>query len=169
MPSLGRWQAPKCAPISSTPSARAMGDDDAWGRPLPFLVFLCAMLIIPPRYASFQHLGRSSLPRSNHGTNEERRKIVACCMSSGPPHLFPHSGRIADIAQNCCRYRVLQKALDCKEEEVCLLTGSELLQVDPATTLVNKHASHVSNEASIPASIFDQESKVVTNLILIII
>jgi hypothetical protein len=60
-----------------------------------------------------------------------------------------HSGRIADIAQNSCRYRVLQKALDCKEEEVCLLTGSELLQVDPATTLVNKHASHVSNKVRV--------------------
>ncbi|KAJ7693286.1 hypothetical protein B0H14DRAFT_3175309 [Mycena olivaceomarginata] len=31
-------------------------------------------------------------------------------------------------------------------EEVCLLTGLELLRVDPATTLVNKHASDVSNK-----------------------
>ncbi|KAJ7791833.1 hypothetical protein B0H14DRAFT_2933994, partial [Mycena olivaceomarginata] len=66
---------------------------------------------------------------------EEHRKIVACMR-----------GRIVDLAPNCCGYCVLQKALDCKEKEVCLLTGSELLRVDPATTLVNKHASHVSNK-----------------------
>ncbi|KAJ7738697.1 hypothetical protein B0H14DRAFT_2991898 [Mycena olivaceomarginata] len=82
---------------------------------------------------------------------EERRKIVACMRyicHLPPPYLFPHGGRIVDLAPNCCGYRVLQKALDCKEEEVCLLTGSELLRVDPATTLVNKHASHVSNKTT---------------------
>ncbi|KAJ7705695.1 hypothetical protein B0H14DRAFT_3027258, partial [Mycena olivaceomarginata] len=68
---------------------------------------------------------------------EERRKIVVC--------MRYHSGRIIDLVPNCCGYRVLQKALDCKEE-VCLLSGSEPLQVDPATTLVNKHPSHVSNK-----------------------
>ncbi|KAJ7836467.1 hypothetical protein B0H14DRAFT_3460687 [Mycena olivaceomarginata] len=47
------------------------------------------------------------------------------------------AGRIVDLAPNCCGYPVLQKAPDCKEE---------LLRVDPATTLVNKHASHVSNK-----------------------
>jgi hypothetical protein len=47
-----------------------------------------------------------------------------------------HSGRIVDLAPNCCEYSVLQKALDCKEEEVYLLTDSELLR---ATTLVKKH------------------------------
>jgi hypothetical protein len=54
-----------------------------------------------------------------------------------------HSGHIVDLATNCCGYSLLQKALDCKEEEVCLLIVSELLRGDPATTLVNKHASHL--------------------------
>jgi hypothetical protein len=30
-----------------------------------------------------------------------------------------------------------------------LLAGSELLRVDPATMLVNKHASHVSNKVRV--------------------
>ncbi|KAJ7904929.1 hypothetical protein B0H13DRAFT_2334488 [Mycena leptocephala] len=47
-----------------------------------------------------------------------------------------------DLATNCCGYRVLRRALDC-EEEVCLLIVSELPRGDPATTLVNKHASHM--------------------------
>ncbi|KAJ7791155.1 armadillo-type protein [Mycena olivaceomarginata] len=63
---------------------------------------------------------------------EERCKIVACMR-----------GRIADLPTNCYGYHVLQKALDCKEEEICLLIVSEVLRCDPATTLVNKHASHV--------------------------
>ncbi|KAJ7751025.1 hypothetical protein B0H14DRAFT_2636110 [Mycena olivaceomarginata] len=79
---------------------------------------------------------------------EERRKIVACM----------RSGRIVDLAPNCCGYRVHQKALDCKEEEVCLLTGSELPRIDPATTLVNKHASHVSNKYVAPPLLIDAES-----------
>ncbi|KAF8157629.1 hypothetical protein K438DRAFT_1986420 [Mycena galopus ATCC 62051] len=53
-----------------------------------------------------------------------------------------HNGRIIDLATNCYGYCVLQKTLD-YEEEVCLLIMSELLRGDPATTLVNKHASHV--------------------------
>ncbi|KAJ7857826.1 hypothetical protein B0H14DRAFT_2750443 [Mycena olivaceomarginata] len=87
-----RWQAPKSAPASSTPSARAMGYDDA--------------------------SGSANGPFST---------------ASKPPRALrnAHSGRIVDLALNCCGYRVLQKALDCKEKEVCLLTGSELLRVDP--------------------------------------
>jgi hypothetical protein len=53
-----------------------------------------------------------------------------------------HSGRILDLVTNCYEYQVLQKAFDC-EEEVCFPIVSELLRGDPATTLVNKHASHV--------------------------
>ncbi|KAF7341853.1 ARM repeat-containing protein [Mycena sanguinolenta] len=63
---------------------------------------------------------------------EERRKIVACMR-----------GRVVDLATNCYGCHVLQKALDCEEEEVRLLIVSELLMGDPAQTLVNKHASHV--------------------------
>ena len=51
-------------------------------------------------------------------------------------------GRIVELATNCYGCHVLQKALDC-EEDIRLLIVSELLVGDPATTLVNKHASHV--------------------------
>ncbi|KAJ8503376.1 hypothetical protein ONZ45_g10912 [Pleurotus djamor] len=64
-------------------------------------------------------------------TSEERRKIVACMR-----------GRVVDLATNCYGCHVLQKALDC-EEDIRLLIVSELLLHDPASTLVNKHASHV--------------------------
>ncbi|KAJ7739715.1 armadillo-type protein [Mycena olivaceomarginata] len=63
---------------------------------------------------------------------DERRKIVVFMR-----------GRIVDLATNCYAYYVLQKALECTEEEGFLLIVSELLRGDPATTLVNKHASHV--------------------------
>jgi hypothetical protein len=55
-----------------------------------------------------------------------------------------YSGRalIIDLATNCHGNHVLQKPFDC-EEEVCLLIVSELLWGDPATTVVNKHVSHV--------------------------
>ncbi|KAJ7705855.1 hypothetical protein B0H14DRAFT_3526211 [Mycena olivaceomarginata] len=59
-----------------------------------------------------------------------RRKIVAYMR-----------GRIIDLVTNCCGYHALQNALACKE--VCLLIVSELLWGDPATTLVNEHASYV--------------------------
>ena len=49
---------------------------------------------------------------------------------------------IVELATNCYGCHVLQKALDC-EEDIRLLIVSELLVGDPATTLVNKHASHV--------------------------
>jgi hypothetical protein len=39
-----------------------------------------------------------------------------------------HSGRIVDLATNCYEYHFLQRALDCKEEDVCLLIVSELLR-----------------------------------------
>jgi pumilio RNA-binding family len=52
------------------------------------------------------------------------------------------SGRVVDLATNCYGCHVLQKALDC-EEDLRLLIVSELLLGDPASTLVNKHASHV--------------------------
>jgi hypothetical protein len=60
-----------------------------------------------------------------------------------------HSGRIIDLATNCCGYRVLQRTLDYEEEEVCLLIVSELLRGDPATMLVNKHASHVWSKVGV--------------------
>ncbi|KAJ7460373.1 armadillo-type protein [Mycena galericulata] len=63
---------------------------------------------------------------------EERRKIVACMR-----------GRVVDLATNCYGCHVLQKALDCEEEEVRLLILSELLMGDPAQMPANKHASHV--------------------------
>jgi hypothetical protein len=59
-----------------------------------------------------------------------------------------HSGRIVDLATNCCGYRVLRRALDC-EEEACLLIVSELPRGDPATTLVNKHASHMRSQVRV--------------------
>ncbi|KAH7100135.1 ARM repeat-containing protein [Auriculariales sp. MPI-PUGE-AT-0066] len=62
---------------------------------------------------------------------EERRKLVECM-----------KGRVVDIATNCYGTHVLQKALDC-DDETRLVIVSELLHNDPATTLVNKHASHV--------------------------
>jgi hypothetical protein len=48
-----------------------------------------------------------------------------------------HSGRSVDHATYCYGYYVLQGALDCEEDEVCLLIVSELLRGYPATTLVN--------------------------------
>ncbi|KAJ7738700.1 hypothetical protein B0H14DRAFT_3515971 [Mycena olivaceomarginata] len=118
VPQVPVWQAPKSAPALSTPSARAMGDDDA--------------------------SGSANGPFS---------------AASKPPQALrnAHSGRIVDLAPNCCGYRILQKALDCKKEVVCLLTGSELLRVDPATMLVNKHASHVSNKLLLATSLVDTE------------
>ncbi|KAJ7757312.1 hypothetical protein B0H14DRAFT_3511897 [Mycena olivaceomarginata] len=83
LPSSHRWQAPKSAPASSTPSARAMGDDDALGS------------------ATGPFSAASKLPRALRNA---------------------HSGRIVDLAPNCCGYRVLQKALDCKEEEIAELS-----------------------------------------------
>ncbi|KZV93703.1 ARM repeat-containing protein [Exidia glandulosa HHB12029] len=62
---------------------------------------------------------------------EERRKLVACMR-----------GRVVELACNCYGTHVLQKALDC-DDETRLLIVSELLLKDPATTLINKHASHV--------------------------
>jgi hypothetical protein len=65
-----------------------------------------------------------------------------------------HSSRIVDLTTNCYVYYVLQMALDCKEEEDCLLIMSELLQDSPATTLVNKYASYVSHVWSTARAIF---------------
>jgi hypothetical protein len=53
-----------------------------------------------------------------------------------------HNGRIFNLATNYYGSYVLQQALDCKEE-VCLMIVSELPRGDPATTLLNKYASHV--------------------------
>ncbi|KAJ7809881.1 hypothetical protein B0H13DRAFT_2384954 [Mycena leptocephala] len=95
-------------------------------------------------------LSASSLRYVDHPPRyAKRRKIVACAVCHlPPPFLFPvqismispHSGRIVDLATNCYGYYVIQKALECKEEEDCLLIVSEL--GDPAPTLVGKHASH---------------------------
>ncbi|KAJ7259050.1 hypothetical protein C8J57DRAFT_1643832 [Mycena rebaudengoi] len=57
--------------------------------------------------------------------------------------LRAYAAASSDLATNCHGYYVLQKVLDCKEEEVCMLIVSELLRGVSATTLVNKHASHV--------------------------
>ncbi|KAJ7853202.1 hypothetical protein B0H13DRAFT_2359156 [Mycena leptocephala] len=72
----------------------------------------------PPRYADWRvhaicHLPLLSLP-------------VRILMIS------LHNGRIVDLATNCYGYYVIQKALECKEEEDCLLIVSELLRGDPA-------------------------------------
>jgi len=53
-----------------------------------------------------------------------------------------HRGRVVELSTNCYGCHVLQKALDC-EEDIRLLIVSELLLGDPASTLTNKHASHV--------------------------
>ncbi|KAJ7703824.1 armadillo-type protein [Mycena metata] len=68
---------------------------------------------------------------------EERRQIVACMryVVFLPP-------ATVDFATNCYGYHVLHKALNCKEE-VYILIVPELPRGDPATTLVNEHASHV--------------------------
>ncbi|KAF7371645.1 Gag-Pol polyprotein [Mycena venus] len=87
------------------------------------------MLIIPARYATVQQLG--CLETS---TGPDKHRKIDACMRS----------RIVDLATNCYGCHVLQKALD-REEEDCLLFVSELLCGNPAKTLVNKHASHVSS------------------------
>ncbi|KAJ7925723.1 hypothetical protein B0H13DRAFT_2568557 [Mycena leptocephala] len=61
---------------------------------------------------------------------EEHCKIVACMRS-----------RIVDLATNCYGYYVLQKVLDC--EEVLLADCVGAASGDRATTLVNKHVSHL--------------------------
>ncbi|KAJ7889405.1 hypothetical protein B0H13DRAFT_2341527 [Mycena leptocephala] len=58
---------------------------------------------------------------------EERRKIGACMR-----------GRSVDHATNCYGYYVIRKALECKEEEDCLVIVSELFRGDPAPTLAGK-------------------------------
>ncbi|KAJ7711936.1 hypothetical protein B0H14DRAFT_2414461, partial [Mycena olivaceomarginata] len=78
---------------------------------------------------------------------EEHRQIVAC-MRYGIrplPFLFP------------VRILMNSKALDC-EEEVCLLMVSELLWAAPATTLVNKHASHMWKSTSPSAALACHET-----------
>ncbi|KAG9086257.1 hypothetical protein FS749_003771 [Ceratobasidium sp. UAMH 11750] len=51
-------------------------------------------------------------------------------------------GRVIELATNCYGTHVVQKALDCTEE-IQLFVVAEMLQGDLATTLMNKHASHV--------------------------
>lgn len=81
-------------------------------------------------------------------------------------HFSPHilrrrRGRVVELATNCYGTHVLQKALDCDDETrvcdiiVCVVADfvkylivSELLQGDPAATLINKHASHVFSKVS---------------------
>ncbi|KAJ7022362.1 hypothetical protein C8F04DRAFT_241895 [Mycena alexandri] len=57
-------------------------------------------------------------------------------------------GRVVELATNCYEYHVLQKALNCKEQEVCMLIVSELLRGVSATTLVNNEASHMWSKAT---------------------
>ncbi|KAJ7846445.1 hypothetical protein B0H13DRAFT_106585 [Mycena leptocephala] len=66
--------------------------------------------------ASVWQLGHSVLSRSRHRP-EVHRKIVACMR-----------GRTVALATKCYGYYVLQKALDC--EEICLLIVSELHRGD---------------------------------------
>ncbi|CCO34070.1 Meiotic coiled-coil protein 2 [Rhizoctonia solani AG-1 IB] len=51
-------------------------------------------------------------------------------------------GRVIELATNCYGTHVVQKALDCAET-IRMMVVSEMLQGDLATTLMNKHASHV--------------------------
>ncbi|CAE6369887.1 unnamed protein product [Rhizoctonia solani] len=51
-------------------------------------------------------------------------------------------GRVIELATNCYGTHVVQKALDCAET-IQMMVVSEMLQGDLATTLMNKHASHV--------------------------
>ncbi|KAJ7333977.1 hypothetical protein DFH08DRAFT_965746 [Mycena albidolilacea] len=86
---------------------------------------------------------------------EEYRQILACMryvirpsfplpctntdgLAAQRPHRRPHDTATDHVPQNL-------KALDC-EEEVCLLIVSELFCAAPATTLVNKQASHMWNK-----------------------
>ncbi|KAJ7240108.1 hypothetical protein C8J57DRAFT_1527839 [Mycena rebaudengoi] len=79
---------------------------------------------------------------------EERVRIVdAICARGG--EMMLHRGRRVNLATNCYGYRVLQRAFDCEEEEAGLLIVSELLRGDPATTLVNKPASHLWNHGAL--------------------
>ncbi|KAJ7240943.1 hypothetical protein C8J57DRAFT_1527275 [Mycena rebaudengoi] len=83
------------------------------------------MHIIHSRYARVQ---RSALS----GSRQDRRV-----------------GHIIDLTTNCYRYYVLRKALDCKGDNICLLTVSELVRGDPATTPANKQASHVWSKVKV--------------------
>ncbi|KAG8739701.1 hypothetical protein FRC10_005262 [Ceratobasidium sp. 414] len=51
-------------------------------------------------------------------------------------------GRVIELATNCYGTHVVQKALDCAQDTQ-LFVVAEMLQGDLATTLMNKHASHV--------------------------
>ncbi|KAF8713673.1 Pumilio-family RNA binding repeat, partial [Rhizoctonia solani] len=62
----------------------------------------------------------------------KERKRVADVMRS----------RVIELATNCYGTHVVQKALDCAET-IRMTVVSEMLQGDLATTLMNKHASHV--------------------------
>ncbi|KAG6904538.1 hypothetical protein DXG01_009195 [Tephrocybe rancida] len=68
---------------------------------------------------------------------DERRKMARCMR-----------GRVVELATNSYGCHVLQKALDCEEEDIRLLIVSELLLGDPAQTLLDKHASHVWSKSS---------------------
>ncbi|KAJ7866713.1 armadillo-type protein [Mycena leptocephala] len=91
---------------------------------------------------------------------EEHRNIIACMqyVICSILMISLHGGHIVDLAMNCYGCYVLQKALDCREEEVSLLIVSELPRGDPATTLVNKHASHVWSKYLVPPLLIDADS-----------
>ncbi|KAJ7711939.1 hypothetical protein B0H14DRAFT_3099267 [Mycena olivaceomarginata] len=71
---------------------------------------------------------------------EDRARIVDAICADGGDTDRNDTERRQIVA--CMRGRINSKALEC-EEEVCLLIVSELLWAAPATTLVNKHASHM--------------------------
>jgi hypothetical protein len=87
------------------------------------------MLIIPPRYARFGNWAVQRYLEAATGP-EKRYKIIACMRYA------LHSGRIVDLATNCYRYHVFQRALDCEEEEFWLLIVSALLRGNPCVACV---------------------------------
>ncbi|KAF7333103.1 hypothetical protein MVEN_02375600 [Mycena venus] len=122
-----RWQVPKSAPASSTPSARS-------GK----MMHRCVPSFhrLPLRYADHPpalHEGSATgLSRSRHRPRETPQdRPLHALWHLPPPFLFPVRMPMislhVNLATNCYGYHVVHK----------------LLRGDPATTLVDKHASHV--------------------------
>ncbi|KAJ7738429.1 hypothetical protein B0H14DRAFT_3516005 [Mycena olivaceomarginata] len=123
-------------PIRPNPEERARIINTICAQGGEMMMYWCAPFLFSSSFASSpraKQLGRWAIEHCLEAATgpEECRKIVACMR-----------GRILDLTTNCYEYHVLQKALDCKEE-VCFLIVLELLRGNPATILVNKHASHV--------------------------
>ena len=82
--------------------------------------------------------------RHSGGKAQDRGLHEVCFTSTSLVNLVSQisRGRVVELSTNCYGCHVLQKALDC-EEDIRLFIVSELLLGDPASTLTNKHASHV--------------------------